>query len=454
MASRLAEFSIDGLFGLYSHRIPLNDQERITIIIGPNGRGKTVCLKCIEALFRKNFNYFAEIPFRKAEFRFHDGRSIVIDRKEREPAEERNADDDQGDGPSSVSIRITLTSPGKEDFRWVPKNTDRQLRREIRMHIPSSWRYVGGDNWVDRVDGEVVAQQEIIERFGVPARIAALKSDVPKEIGELINDIDCHLIETQRLLVLPTNIDDTETLYTTHRRFRESRLAIQQKALKLKAILKDTLSESANLSQSLDRSFRVFEARGPAQLSQRELREELESLDQRREALMSAGILDKEYEAAKIPAGNIDPGRVVALEIYVSDAKKKLDVFTNIRSKIDLFKEIIESRFIDKMMFIDRDAGLRIKSKTGHAVPLDKLSSGEQHQLIIVFDLLFEVTNNSLILIDEPELSLHVAWQKTFIDSLKRMIALNAFDVVLATHSPAVVARHFSLAVELGPVDE
>lgn len=87
-------------------------------------------------------------------------------------------------------------------------------------------------------------------------------------------------------------------------------------------------------------------------------------------------------------------------------------------------------------------------------MPLEKLSSGEQHQLILVFDLLFEVTRDSLILIDEPELSLHVAWQKTFIDTITRIIALNAFDVLLATHSPALVAKHFNLAVELGPVDE
>jgi predicted ATP-binding protein involved in virulence len=125
-----------------------------------------------------------------------------------------------------------------------------------------------------------------------------------------------------------------------------------------------------------------------------------------------------------------------------------------LRSRLDLFKEIIEKRFIDKTLHIDRESGFKITSKTGLDIPLDKLSSGEQHQLILVFDLLFEVKANALILIDEPELSLHVAWQKTFIESLQRIIALNAFDVLLATHSPAVVAKHFGLAVELGPVDE
>jgi predicted ATP-binding protein involved in virulence len=108
---------------------------------------------------------------------------------------------------------------------------------------------------------------------------------------------------------------------------------------------------------------------------------------------------------------------------------------------------------LDKTLRIDRENGFKITSANGTDVPLDRLSSGEQHQLILIFDLLFEVTGNSLILIDEPELSLHVAWQKAFIDSLSRMIALNAFDVILATHSPAIVAKHFDLAVELAPVD-
>jgi predicted ATP-binding protein involved in virulence len=158
---------------------------------------------------------------------------------------------------------------------------------------------------------------------------------------------------------------------------------------------------------------------------------------------MSAGILDPEYKAVTLRPGNIGPGVAMALEIYVKDASQKLDVFNSLLSRVDLFKELIERRFLDKTLRIDRESGFKIISKTGRDVPLDRLSSGEQHQLILVFDLLFDVKEDSLILIDEPELSLHVAWQKTFIESLTRIISLNAFDVLLATHSPAVVARHF-----------
>ncbi|ESZ11562.1 hypothetical protein X737_29425 [Mesorhizobium sp. L48C026A00] len=68
--------------------------------------------------------------------------------------------------------------------------------------------------------------------------------------------------------------------------------------------------------------------------------------------------------------------------------------------------------------------------------------------------MLFEIRRNSLILIDEPELSLHVAWQKKFIGDLLSIIELNKFDVLLATHSPQLIGRWNDLVVELGDVYE
>jgi AAA domain, putative AbiEii toxin, Type IV TA system len=454
MTSRLTEFHIEGLFGLYSHRIPLNLKERITIIIGPNGRGKTVCLKFIEAFFRKNYAYLAEIPYRLATFSFTGGEQITVETAE-------GIGKRPGDAAAAQSVCLTLRVPGKDPISWTPAITDSSLSRELRRHIPPQWQQISLGVWVDRTDGEELSISELARRYPLPPRLmSALSQDLPDEMAEVIDKIDCHLIETQRLLVLPTASAEWEEegmYYRPHgRRLRGSRLAIQQKAEKLKTILKDTLSSYANLSQSLDRSFplRVFEAQGSAKLSEDQLRQELRQLDERRQALMDAGILDTEHMAVTLRGGNIEPGVAMALEIYVKDAVQKLDVLNSLRARLDLFKDLIEKRFIDKTLQIDRESGFKIISKTREEVPLDKLSSGEQHQLILIFDLLFEVKEDSLILIDEPELSLHVAWQKTFIESLSRIIALNGMDVLLATHSPALVARHFRLAVELGPVDE
>jgi ABC-type transport system involved in cytochrome c biogenesis ATPase subunit len=454
MRVRLREFRVEKLFGLYSHRITFNLNERITIIVGPNGRGKTVCLKFIEALFTAKFDYFSEIPFESATFAFMGGEVIHLE----------NADEigafSMKDGPQARSIRLTLKIPGQEANSWTPLAVDRDTEREIRRYLGPTWRQIGYDLWLDESDGEETTTTDIIARYRIPPKLAAsLRQDMPDDLSRIIKEIDCHLIETQRLLVLPADREVNRELRIyagrPQSRSRVSRLAIQQKAEKLKSILGETLARYANRSQSLDRTFplRVLEAQGTAKLSEDELRAALKEMEERRAALMASGILDTDYRPVSLRAGGIEPGVAKALEIYVEDTISKLDVFNEIHPRIDLFRELINKLFLDKALHIDRESGFRITSSNGSGVPLDKLSSGEQHQLILIFDLLFEVTANSLILIDEPELSLHVAWQRRFIESLSKIISLNAFDVILATHSPAIVARHFDLAVELAPVD-
>ena len=235
-----------------------------------------------------------------------------------------------------------------------------------------------------------------------------------------------------------------------------SELAVRSKAEHLKEIIESTLAQYATLSQSLDRTFprRVLEHLGSDHLDEISLRAQLEELDEKRSKLMSAGVLDKEMEPVSIAAEKIEAEVAKVLEIYVADTNEKLKVFDLLLAKLSTLTELISQRFIDKTLEIDRAEGFKVSYAGDREIPLEKLSSGEQHQLILVYDLLFEVKNNSLILIDEPELSLHVSWQKKFIEGLEKMIALNGFDVVIATHSPPLVAEHFDLTVELGDVEE
>jgi predicted ATP-binding protein involved in virulence len=68
---------------------------------------------------------------------------------------------------------------------------------------------------------------------------------------------------------------------------------------------------------------------------------------------------------------------------------------------------------------------------------------------VLLYQLLFKVKPNSLILIDEPELSLHVAWQKQFLRDLQEITKLASFDILLATHSPQIIHDRWDLTVEL-----
>ncbi|NJN78309.1 MAG: ATP-binding protein [Saprospiraceae bacterium] len=85
---------------------------------------------------------------------------------------------------------------------------------------------------------------------------------------------------------------------------------------------------------------------------------------------------------------------------------------------------------------------------------LNQLSTGEQHAIIMFYALLFEVPNESLILIDEPENSLHIEWQMEFLNDMKDIIDLRGFDVLIATHSPSIINGEWDLTVSLKGIEE
>jgi len=68
----------------------------------------------------------------------------------------------------------------------------------------------------------------------------------------------------------------------------------------------------------------------------------------------------------------------------------------------------------------------------------------------LLFELLFNAKENSLVLIDEPEISLHVVWQKEFLNDIQEIIKLQKIDIIIATHSPQIINNRWDLTVDLG----
>ncbi|MDK9700758.1 MAG: ATP-binding protein, partial [bacterium] len=123
--------------------------------------------------------------------------------------------------------------------------------------------------------------------------------------------------------------------------------------------------------------------------------------------------------------------------------------------RIELFKNIINSRFLYKSFEIDKDKGFIIRSNhEASCVPPSKLSSGEQHELVLAYQLLFKTKANSLIFIDEPELSLHVSWQRQFLSDISKISKLANLDFLIATHSPTIISDRRDLMVKLADDEE
>jgi predicted ATPase len=76
-------------------------------------------------------------------------------------------------------------------------------------------------------------------------------------------------------------------------------------------------------------------------------------------------------------------------------------------------------------------------SVSGAKIPLGSLSSGERQLMLILLECLRGGT--STIMIDEPELSMHVAWQNRLVNSMRRVNPRS--QLIMATHSPEVMAE-------------
>jgi predicted ATP-binding protein involved in virulence len=116
--------------------------------------------------------------------------------------------------------------------------------------------------------------------------------------------------------------------------------------------------------------------------------------------------------------------------------KKKEERFI----KINYFNKIISKFYEETNKFIEVDKEespliVRANSKDGlKNIDLTKLSSGEKQLLIIFLTVLLQADKPFILLMDEPESSLHVEWQAMLLDSLKELN--DNIQIIIATHNP------------------
>lgn len=120
---------------------------------------------------------------------------------------------------------------------------------------------------------------------------------------------------------------------------------------------------------------------------------------------------------------------------------------------INKFIQIINSFIKDtgKKIYIDQVGHLFIKRPNGRDVSIDALSSGERQIVILFANVMFNKftseSQENILIIDEPELSLHIKWQEIFIDTL--LTASEKTQFILATHSPDIVGEHKTKGVKI-----
>lgn len=101
------------------------------------------------------------------------------------------------------------------------------------------------------------------------------------------------------------------------------------------------------------------------------------------------------------------------------------------------FQDMIDDLFKDTKKTIDRKSNEIQFIQQNEILTPYQLSSGEKQMLVILLTVLVENREHYALLMDEPEISLHIEWQQRLI-TLIRQINPNA-QIILSTHSPALI---------------
>ncbi len=113
----------------------------------------------------------------------------------------------------------------------------------------------------------------------------------------------------------------------------------------------------------------------------------------------------------------------------------------------DTFLEVVNGLLQRKKLIFSERNELLIETESGKKFPLQHLSSGEKQLIIILGESLLQQSTPHVYIADEPELSLHVAWQEKLVSSLK---AINPnSQIVFATHSPDIVSSYANSVIKI-----
>lgn len=443
---RIKSIKVTRLFGLYDHQVTLK-VDRVTVIHGPNGVGKTVFLKLIDAFLGGRYLEILRVPFASFEMLFSDNSLARIEIEE--------------DASTTRKMHLHFEPPEGEagTTTLAGELLDTRLMAGEVPGLPPFFRQIGPDEWLDRRTEEAIGPDELIARAYeyLPGAAKKLGKREPKGWRELRSRINVHLIEAQRLIRL-SNFSQ-ERGYRSDSE-RQATHTVQEYSRDLKSKLESALATYAEQSQKLDQSFpqRLLQlTQQPLDIA--ELKQKMLQVEATRERLKKIGVLesgDTPQESFPLQIAQLDAlkpeqvaGMSAVMSVYASDTEAKLAALEALAGRIEILLDVLNRKFINKQVTVSREAGLAIFGKDGKPIPVSALSSGEQHELVLLYDLLFKVKPNTLVLIDEPELSLHISWQKSFMDDLLDIIRLADFDVIMATHSPYIVGDHSELLVML-----
>lgn len=404
---KIRSIEINGFWHKHDIKATFNDE--VNVVIGRNGTGKTTFMNILQAVLAVDVEGLLDTQFESA--------SIVLENKEGQK-------------------RTVRASKVEDDARPYPLVEYKISTRRFILPLFS-----------EAMSRQYIRRKVLEEAAEIRAHLREIVSLASLSVYRIRTDADPDLRERVQHKRFASPVDFR--LGELMAQFTQYQLELSQQAQLIsvdlqKRVLGSLLFENEP-KEGLNLNFNAEEERKNLVLAFTQLGVTGAQISKRisdHVAAIEAAAADLKKNGSTANIWPLEAKRrtdkVVKLSLEAAEKTK------DINSQITLFLEQLRS-FIEDKKFTLLSGELHIKSDDD--LPIEKLSSGEKQLLILLIEALLQRRMPFVFLADEPELSLHIAWQKKIVPAVRR-VNPNA-QVIVATHSPEVAGRYTSSVIDM-----
>ena len=411
---KLKSLKIEALFNTFSYDLHFDSQDKYLILTGINGYGKTTILNMISALASKDLYYFYTVPFASIDFGFEDGSVLTLS-------------SDKVDDASSIDVPVS----GSRNLLFDMKESDSKAIGSFRIDVDTIVRVMKTNYHFSHIsinnrlkdDYESTDFYQVMKDEGLLNAIMLLTGKNAEQMMMRLDAFKASYIEAERTVecryLRPKNtMSDLE--------YRDPKwFLIDHLASDFRYMLNNEYANYVKYSQKVDSDFINQAVSSSLVYNQKTYDAEREKLIIRAKELELLGLIPH------MDVKTYDEANAKMLTAYIVAQNEKIDFYNTLLSKIRLFYKLVDERgFVNKNMSVTVKDGFRFRANGNGFIDLGLLSSGEQNEVVMLYTLVFTVGDDSMLLIDEPENSLHVLWQKKFMRTIEEVSAVKNLFVI------------------------
>ena len=427
------EISILGLFG--KENVTLKFDKTVNIFIGENGLGKTTILNCVYFLLHGEYEKMVSIPFSKIIMRFKSNKECVVSKAD--------------------IISYVNDSSSNRRYRY----------REIYPYIEEIInQYTHNVSFLHDEDFQDIIIVHLAKRYGIPypqAQMAVLSylstynlnlKGNAKKVKDLREQISSTIEE--RIIYL-TTYRRIEKDYSEYFNIEKERFHSVETDILIRFGMKDVTKFINSILEIIsDKTNQGFNKMTGILLSKYA---RLSLSERKKQKYIDISLLKIVLDRLGKQINEADKKNILELvqskQIYQEEHRylqDLIDELINSYNRLKIYDEKITgftdtcNKYLNNKSFVYNPSEITLKlfSKYDNSeLELSMLSSGEK-QIVSLFSRLYlESESKCILLIDEPELSISMRWQKMLLPDIVRSNNCNL--LITVTHSPFIFDNEF-----------